>query len=647
MANTLYVAVYTAAATATWARADLGNGRNGWSASGYVASSADGTIRTDDGDETGSIAGLTAGTIYKLWAIVDDGSTSSNSGVPQVSSEFTTDVSAAAAFRSISSTTYATRTNTTVPAPAGIQDGDVLLLVFLRGNGGANPATPTWPSGFDLVSGYPTTVSDGTDYRVSKWVLKKVASGESGDYTVTHANGASQGVIVAVSGSDGTVVATQNAATTPAGTTTATATGLTTGADNSLVAFVVHNWDLYGAASPPTGSTPTFTERLDDASSLLYVATGVLATAGATGDKTHATGNSEALYPWSASLIEVRAGGGGGGAPAVEQDLAAAYAIANSAQQDLSAAYPVINAAAQDLSAAYAVRGAVEQDLAAAYAIASSAQQDLSAAYPVINAAAQDLSASYAVRGAVEQDLAAAYAIANSAQQDLSAAYPVINAAAKDLSASYVLVDTVQQNLAASYGVAGTVQQDLAAAFDILASGTVSSDFVAAYVVAGTVSCDFVAAYGIAAAAQQDVAANYAIVNAVAADRAATYAIVNAVAADRTGAYAILDHAHADLAASWSVPGAVSSDFAAAYTVYGGGGTGASADEIAETVWNWLIEGMRAREHLTVHTAALAGTSSGVGTDSETYYGRDGTTPRLVVTFDAFGNRASATLNGA
>ena len=563
MANTLYVAVYTAAATATWARADLGNGRNGWSASGYVASSADGTIRTDDGDETGSIAGLTAGTIYKLWAIVDDGSTSSNSGVPQVSSEFTTDVSAAAAFRSISSTTYATRTNTTVPAPAGIQDGDVLLLVFLRGNGGANPATPTWPSGFDLVSGYPTTVSDGTDYRVSKWVLKKVASGESGDYTVTHANGASQGVIVAVSGSDGTVVATQNAATTPAGTTTATATGLTTGADNSLVAFVVHNWDLYGAASPPTGSTPTFTERLDDASSLLYVATGVLATAGATGDKTHATGNSEALYPWSASLIEVRAGGGGGGAPAVEQDLAAAYAIANSAQQDLSAAYPVLNAAAQDLSAAY------------------------------------------------------------------------------------VLVDTVQQDLAASYGVAGTVQQDLAAAFDILASGTVSSDFVAAYVVAGTVSCDFVAAYGIAAVAQQDVAANYAIVNAVAADRAATYAIVNAVAADRTGAYAILDHAHADLAASWSVLGAVSSDFAAAYTVYGGGGTGASADEIAETVWNWLIEGMRAREHLTVHTAALAGTSSGVGTDSETYYGRDGTTPRLVVTFDAFGNRASATLNGA
>lgn len=72
MAASLYVAVYTSGATATWARGDLGNGRNGWSASGYVASVVDGTIRSDDGDETGGpITGLAAGTSYKLWAIVD------------------------------------------------------------------------------------------------------------------------------------------------------------------------------------------------------------------------------------------------------------------------------------------------------------------------------------------------------------------------------------------------------------------------------------------------------------------------------------------------------------------------------------------------------------------------------------------------
>ena len=42
-----------------------------------------------DGDETGSLGSvLTAGTSYKLWAIVDDGSTSSNSGTPQASGMF-------------------------------------------------------------------------------------------------------------------------------------------------------------------------------------------------------------------------------------------------------------------------------------------------------------------------------------------------------------------------------------------------------------------------------------------------------------------------------------------------------------------------------------------------------------------------------
>ena len=72
MANTLYVAVYTAAATATWARGDLGNGRDGWSASGYVAKVTDGAIISADGDETGSLGSvLTAGTSYKIWAIVE------------------------------------------------------------------------------------------------------------------------------------------------------------------------------------------------------------------------------------------------------------------------------------------------------------------------------------------------------------------------------------------------------------------------------------------------------------------------------------------------------------------------------------------------------------------------------------------------
>src|SRR5512139_2198046 len=90
---TLYVAVFTAATTPTWARADIANGRNGWSATGYVASTTDTsppTTTTGDDAPGLTISGLSAGTEYKLWAIWDDGSTSSNSGTPISSAAFWT-----------------------------------------------------------------------------------------------------------------------------------------------------------------------------------------------------------------------------------------------------------------------------------------------------------------------------------------------------------------------------------------------------------------------------------------------------------------------------------------------------------------------------------------------------------------------------
>ena len=158
----------------------------------------------------------------------------------------------AAAYRSHSATTYATRTNTTITAPAGIADGDVLTLIFVRGNPGSAPATPTWPSGFALESGFPTNVIDFDSFNVSCWVLTKIASGESGDYAVTHGNGASQGVVIASSGGSGVVQTTANTQSFPGSTNTITANGLTTGADDSLVIFATHNWNLYGSGSPPS-----------------------------------------------------------------------------------------------------------------------------------------------------------------------------------------------------------------------------------------------------------------------------------------------------------------------------------------------------------------------------------------------------------
>lgn len=214
----------------------------------------------------------------------------------------------AAAHRSISSVTYASRTNTTVTAPASIIDGDILVLMFIIGAAGT-PPTPTLPSGFTVIQG-PTTINDGS-FQVTRRLAWKVCSSESGNYTVTHSSASSQGVIIAVSGGNtgATPVTSSNSGTG----STSTGTGITTPSDNSWVGFMGHNWNLFGSTSPPSGTTPTFTERLDATTSLIYCADGVLATAGATGNKSHTTPNNS-IQPWAQFMIAIgEAGGGGGG----------------------------------------------------------------------------------------------------------------------------------------------------------------------------------------------------------------------------------------------------------------------------------------------------------------------------------------------
>jgi hypothetical protein len=209
-----------------------------------------------------------------------------------------------AAFRSLSSVAYAVRADTVISPPAGIEDGDVLILVHLIGDGnGHPPASATLPDGFQLLPGFPSTVNDTAGFYLTARIGYKVASGESGDYTVTHATEYSEALMFAVSG--GMNAAPAVTINTGAGTTS-TATGLTTSGGNSLVAFIAHNWSLYGSGEPPTGSSPTFTERFDSSANLTYLATGVLAAEGATGDKTQANLNNVGNYPWSAFLLEVR-----------------------------------------------------------------------------------------------------------------------------------------------------------------------------------------------------------------------------------------------------------------------------------------------------------------------------------------------------
>ena len=213
------------------------------------------------------------------------------------------------AFRSLTSTTYASRTNTTLTAPAGLANGDILLAAIITGANNPGVAS-TPPAGFTALPGSPTTVFDAGGFYGKLAVYKKVAASESGSYTFTHATASSQGVLLAVSGADGTSpvdVSSSNFSGTGAtgGGNTTTATGVTTTNPADLLVYLAHDWTGSGALSPPAG----FTENFD---SLLYVGTKLLTAAGATGSVTQTNGNpNNPGNPWAAYLIAIKPPAGG------------------------------------------------------------------------------------------------------------------------------------------------------------------------------------------------------------------------------------------------------------------------------------------------------------------------------------------------
>lgn len=85
----------------------------------------------------------------------------------------------------------------------------------------------------------------------------------------------------------------------------------------------------------------------------------------------------------------------------------------------------------------------------------------------------------------------------------------------------------------------------------------------------------------------------------------------------------------------------------AAYSTTAIGGSGPTAAEIAAAVGQRTVEGALTLEGmLRVMLAALAGRSTGVGTDAEQYLSRDGTKARVAATFDSQGNRTSVAVDG-
>lgn len=197
------------------------------------------------------------------------------------------------AFRSGSIGPTTVGVDTTFTAPTGIQNGDVLLAIFrVASDPDAPKVTP--PAGFQSISRFPLNLHlppDTTDAGLELWV--KIANSESGNYTFSHASAGRTGYMYCISGPPNAVRPLNPHPTVNEGVgATVTATGLTTPADNTFVIFCSYIWHSHGTPlTAPSGATPTFTERYNSVDSL-YLADGVLATAGATGDKTLASGQA-------------------------------------------------------------------------------------------------------------------------------------------------------------------------------------------------------------------------------------------------------------------------------------------------------------------------------------------------------------------
>jgi hypothetical protein len=214
----------------------------------------------------------------------------------------------AVAFRSSATAKYATVTNITVTKPAGTVDGD-MLIAFLS-VGGAGIPTVGAPAGWTLHTTYTDITAGG--FTVRNFLYWKAASGEGANWQWTFTLSNAECSVLALTGADPTTPipsapsSTQGASS--GGATTTTFPTVTTPRDNSMVIAYGQDWgDASVTLTAPTGSTPTFTERITCAtSSIQSISTGVLATAGATGAKTQINNCTINLSPWMGSLVIIQ-----------------------------------------------------------------------------------------------------------------------------------------------------------------------------------------------------------------------------------------------------------------------------------------------------------------------------------------------------
>jgi hypothetical protein len=194
-----------------------------------------------------------------------------------------------------------TTEDTVLTAPDDIQDGDGLIILHYV----EDTATP--PAGFAPFTNLnPLTFPVNTIGRMYAW--GKIASGEAGDYTITHASAFQTAIMLVYRNVNATLEDVPPSTNSGNNNSNIVAASLTPITNKALILYAAVGWNAFPAPHPPpSGTTPVFTERVDGFDSVtatMCASDGILAVAAPTGDKT-VTGGPVA-DDWVATLIAIR-----------------------------------------------------------------------------------------------------------------------------------------------------------------------------------------------------------------------------------------------------------------------------------------------------------------------------------------------------
>lgn len=218
---------------------------------------------------------------------------------------------------SVSALASGSRTNSTVTAPSGIADGDILVYGLKVGEASGGP-TATAPTGFAAPTGIPLAwtgsgIGDSWGNRIYLWTKK--AASESGNYTATHSSAYSTAFMWRISGGDQTTwvdqdptsQSTNGGVDPPNAGDVLTAPTQTPTVDGCAVLWYGESWDAFGAATPSSG----FTERRNVTTEGTYVQDLIQTSAAATGGVA-VTCAQTGTRPKGCVMLVIRAAAGGG-----------------------------------------------------------------------------------------------------------------------------------------------------------------------------------------------------------------------------------------------------------------------------------------------------------------------------------------------